>query len=110
MTVAYTYWHVSNGLRGCYMPDSAYVARVRTRRELKDALRYQDTSDGAPSNRDVASLAAAAWREWGPGRKSRKFLPMCAPYRDSDGYGLFVAPVTREEWLESAKARGQQEG
>lgn len=99
MTATYTYWSISNGLRGCYMPDSICIVRVRSRRELKSALAdHLGYGEGNPSDRSIASLAAAAWREWGPGRKSRAYLPMCAPYPRQSGYGLFCAPATKDEW------------
>lgn len=91
------YWLIANGMRGCYMYDSFHFVRATTRRELKEALRYQDPSENAPSERAVASLAAAAWRMWR--NKPCEAYPMAAPYKREKHYGLFVAPASRAEFL-----------
>lgn len=100
------YFQISNGLRGMYMPDSAYAIACATRRELKEALEQEarDIRDAGAiglSKRAIAALAAAQWRD------KRNYLPYAAGYRwreQSPGtapYGLFVAPLSRAEYLES---------
>ncbi len=95
------YFHISNGLRGCYMPDSAYTLRADTRRELKAALEEEAESlrsagyHGLGKAR-IAWLAAAVWRD------KRASLPYCVPCsleRGSADYGLFAAPSSRADWL-----------
>ena len=97
------YFTIYQGLRGCYMPDSAYIIRATTRRELKNALEWEadsirDAGGVGLSKRAVASLAAAAWRDRG------RVGEIVAPYRwagqDSYPYalGVFTA-ATRAEYL-----------
>lgn len=98
------YFHISNGLRGCYMPDSSYVLKADTRRELKSAVQYEadsykDAGFIGANKRAVASIAAAAWRDKAFG------LPYCLPVapnhaRGNYAYGVFVSRATREEYLE----------
>lgn len=102
MTAAYTYWTISNGFRGCYMPDSIHTVRVHTRRELKEAMLGNDTSDNAPRERAVAAAAAAAWRMWGPKSADRHcglYPCIATPYLRTAGYALFVGPASKDEWL-----------
>lgn len=95
------YWRIQHGLRGCYMPDSQYVIHATTRRALKEALQAEAAEHGEvmPSKRDIASLAAAAWRQWHKRPDRVHQMPM-AINNGSVGYGLFVAPATREEYRE----------
>lgn len=103
------YFHISTGLRGCYMPDSVYVVRCDTRRDLKAALEYEAATirDSGLyvgcSKRDIAALAAIGWRE--ARKASPAILPHVAPYRakgqDHYPYGVFVSVATRREYLES---------
>ena len=99
------YFHVSNGLRGCYMPDSAYVLKAETRRELKQQLQFEadQLKDGMVglSKRAITSLAAQAWRE--AQKPNPAVLPFCVPYGRFKGdayYGLFASVATRDEYLE----------
>lgn len=74
------YFSIYQGLRGCYMPDSAYVIRANTRKELKSALAWEaesirDAGGIGLSKRAIASLAAHAWRN----RKGS--CEIVAPYR-----------------------------
>jgi len=98
------YFHISQGLRGCYMPDSAYVARVETRKELKSFLESEardirDAGYVGLGKRAIAWLAAECWRNRG-----KVTLDFVAPYRDKSQihypYGLFCSPASREEWKE----------
>ncbi len=102
------YFRIMQGLRGCYMPDNAYVLRADTRRELKSALEYEfcdlvDAGAVGLSKRALASLAARAWR-------SPSVYDCVAPYRwryQSPGrapYGVFVSRSTRREYLDQEEA------
>ncbi|TIT73389.1 MAG: hypothetical protein E5W57_28230 [Mesorhizobium sp.] len=83
------YFHIMTGLRGCYMPDNAYVIRVDTRRELKAAIEDEarlcrDSGFVGCSKSAVASLAAAAWRE--AHKRNPSIYPHVAPFGDSCVY------------------------
>jgi len=102
------YFQISQGLRGMYMPDSSYIIRADTRRELKSALEWEardirDAGGVGLSKRAIASLAAAAWRD----RKSSNPYGFIAEYRwryQSTGtapYAIFVNNATRQEYKES---------
>lgn len=99
------YFLIMSGLRGCYMPDSSYVTKCDTRRELKSALseeaRHRDDMVGL-NKRDIASAAAKAWRE----RKSKScYAVALIPYGEKPGnypYALEVCTATRSDYLEQA--------
>lgn len=100
------YFSISNGLRGCYMPDSATVARVDSRRELKSLIletAEYAAAGGFYNKREAASVAAAAWRE--ARKKSPAYLPFCVPMgmqrNGGRPYGVFVSVASRAEWEES---------
>ncbi len=99
------YFHMSTGLRGCYMPDDAYIVRCNTRRELKAAIEsearaYKDAGFVGANKAAIAYIAAIAWRN------RRKFqLPYALPLapshaRDNYCHGIFVASADRSEYLE----------
>jgi len=102
------YFHISNGPRGCYLPDSSHVVRVDTRRELKRILQGEAdsmTDAGFIGNqkRLVASMAAAVWRN------KRSSLDYCLPFapshaRDNYAYGVFVSRATRSDYLEQEES------
>jgi hypothetical protein len=101
-----TYFHISTGLRGCYMSDNSYVVRVRTRRELKSALtdeaaRYRDAGYVGASKRAIATIAAEAWRA----RKHYQLpyaLPVAPPHAPRNYCeAVFVSTATRDEYLAS---------
>lgn len=104
------YFTISSGLRFCYLPDSAFVARVDSRRELKPLLADESerTREGLAfggSKREVAWLAAQLWRESSPRFKGKRSpYPYCLPFGDKRGegrhYGLFASIATRKEWEE----------
>lgn len=105
------YFHISQGLRGCYMPDSSYMVKVESRRELKAALESEardirEAFEAGCNKRQIAWLAAAVWR------KPESFYPFVAPYGNRSGsainycFGLHVSPATRAEFLEYCKAEG----
>jgi hypothetical protein len=95
------YFHISQGLRGCYMPDSSYIIRADTRRELKAALDWEardirEAGFVGCNKRAVTWLAAQAWRNAGN---------HVVPYRNNhkgSGYafGLFCTQATRAEYLD----------
>lgn len=102
------YFRIFQGLRGCYMPDSSYVIRAETRRELKDALEWEaesirDAGGVGLSKRAISWLAAESWRNRKNG--SGEYV---APYRwkgqDSYPYALGVfTGATRAEYLEESE-------
>ena len=60
------YFFISEGLRGCYLPDSAYILETKTRKDLKSALEAEayyirDAGFIGCSRKAVASLAAECW-------------------------------------------------
>jgi hypothetical protein len=62
------YFTIFNGLRGCYMPDSAYIIKADTRKELKSALQWEahsirDAGGIGMNNRAIAWLANIAWKQ-----------------------------------------------
>lgn len=93
------YFHISYGLRGCYMPDSAEVVRVDTRRALKeyvsDLVAYLDYPFGG-SKAAVAEVVATAWRspkEW------RDFVIPLAETKGAYRFGVFISNSTRADYL-----------
>lgn len=98
------YFHVSSGMRGCYMPDAARVVRVETRRELRDLIQsevdFLDYPFGG-SKVDVARVAATVWRDMRARRPA--YLPFVVPLGDRRGsrpFGVFVSHATRRDYLE----------
>lgn len=108
------YFHISHGLRGCYMPDGEpYVVMARTRRELKEAIKSEaDTVDSGMtlglSKRAIAAFAAECWRE--AHKASPAYLPYCLATKErgqsSYSYGVFCSVATRRDYLEH-EARAQ---
>jgi hypothetical protein len=103
------YFHISSGLRGCYMPDDAYVIRVETRRELKERLEYEassmrDAYRYGGSKKAVAELAADAWRFAQRGNSFTRSIPFG---REPGNYpfGLFVSGATRADYVEFQKEK-----
>jgi hypothetical protein len=102
------YFTISAGLRGAYMPDSCYVMRAQTRRELKAAIEqeardYREAGFIGANRRAIARLAALAWREAQKPRPA--YLPYALPLapahaRDSYCHGIFVSAATRAEYRE----------
>ena len=106
------YFHISSGLRGCYMPDNAYVVRVNTRRDLvnvldNEAAFIRDAECMGASKRDVRRVAAAIWRDR---TAKRERLDFCVPYGNRRGntsdyaFGIFVSHATREDWQDQELA------
>ncbi len=100
------YFSISQGLRGCYLPDSAYVIRVDTRKELKAALESEaysirDAGFIGANKRAVAWLAATLWRTYRKAGQMDSVVPYRNPGQNSYPYGLFGSAATRADWLES---------
>jgi hypothetical protein len=105
------YFHISQGLRGCYMPDSSYVIHAKTRRELKSAISweadsYRDAGFVGGSKRDVAAFAAMLWRN----RRKPETYPYALPFarRGSDNYshGIFASNASRQDYREYIESAG----
>lgn len=107
------YFHISHGLRGCYMPGGEpFVVMCRTRRELKEAIAGEaamlDSGETVGlSKRAIAAFAAECWREAHKVRPA--YLPYCLPTKEpgqtSYYYGIFCSVASRKEYLEQ-DARG----
>jgi len=104
------YFTIMSGLRGCYMPDSAYVVACSTRRELKSVIASEASgwADGftGGSQRAIAALAANAWRE--AGKRRPDWLPYCLPLspngnRGNASHGIFAGVATRREYLDHCR-------
>jgi hypothetical protein len=99
------YFHISTGLRGCYMPNESYIVHVKTRRELKDAIayeaeRYRDSGYVGANKKAVATIAALAWRN---AKTRRDYLPYALPVapphaRDNYCEAVFISNATRDEY------------
>jgi hypothetical protein len=100
------YFTLYHGLRGCYLPDSAFIVRATTRKELKSALASEayyirDAGMVGCNKRAIAWLAAAAWRN-----RRKASGEYVAPYRDARhthypyALGVFVG-ASRADYLAS---------
>lgn len=99
------YFTIMAELRGCYSDnESAFTIKADTRRELKAALAHEmsDLRDAGAvglTKRDIAWLAASAWRAY---KKGGNF-PFVAPFRyehqTGRPMGLMVYDATREDYL-----------
>lgn len=101
------YFTISTGMRGCYLPDTAYTFKANTRRELKEALadeyRIQVTEGECFGNRDmVATVAAAAWREAKKARPSiyDHVVPFAMKRQGAAAWGIFCSVSTRADYVE----------
>jgi hypothetical protein len=101
------YFHIAQGMRGCYMPDNSYVVRVDTRRELKaivesEARDLRDAGMVGASKREVTATVADAWRNLRAAKLSP--YPFVVPYGVRAGghrpYAIHIGHATREDWLE----------
>ena len=103
------YYHISTGLRGCYMPDNSYIIHVKTRRELKEYIEseanlYRDAGFIGANKRAIASIAATQWRD------KKNYFPYCLPLapshaRDNYCHGVFVSNATRDEYKQWLKEK-----
>lgn len=100
------YFFISNGLRGCYMPDNIFVIKCDTRKALKAALTWdardmREALGFGGSKRVVAHVANAAWKA-----RKRSTLDFCIPFGREKGnypFGLFVSPASRADYLAQAE-------
>ena len=108
------YFTITQGLRGCYMPDQAYTIQAKTRRELKSALQWEadsirDAGGIGMNKRAIAWLANAAWKE--SHKRNPSIFDFVAPYRwqyqDSRPYGLFCSVSNRSDYLEYVRESEQ---
>jgi len=85
------YYTLMSGLRGCYMPDSVYVLKCTSRRELKAIVRDEcEHVEKRPSQRAIASYVAEVWR------RNDLFYPLVLS--TGEGYGLHLSNATRREY------------
>lgn len=94
------YFHISNGLRGAYMPDNGAIIRADTRKELKRFLEWEarhmrDAGFTGASKRALATLAADAWRNAGI---YDSVMPLKPEGSDSYCYGLFVSNASKADF------------
>lgn len=107
--MTYRYFFISNGLRGCYMPDNIYVARFTTRRQLIDLIENEsrdmlEAYGFGYSKRDRVAIACRIWRE-ATGRAPKTRLDHAIGFgrtrSTSDRpFGLFISHATCADWLE----------
>lgn len=98
------YFSIYQGLRGCYMPDNAYIVKADTRRVLKAALQWEadsirDAGGIGMSKRAIAWLANAAWKN----RKNMRgeyVTPYRWAYQDNypNALGVFTG-ASRSDYL-----------
>lgn len=98
------YFHISNGLRGCYLPDNSFVVAVPTRRELKQIVESEcdnmrEAFGFGGSRKEIAAEVAFAWRYF------RKTFCIAIPFGRSRSttdrpFGVFIMSATRDEYLE----------
>lgn len=102
------YFHIAQGLRGCYLPDNSYVVKVDTRRELKaivedEARDIRDAGGIGANKREVAATVADAWRNLRAAKRSP--YAFVVPYGFTPGgmrpYAIQISHATRADWLAS---------
>ena len=102
------YFHISSGLRGCYMSDNAHIARFQTRRELLAFVEYEardmiEAYGYGYSKRDRAAIVARIWREVS-GKLPKSFYDHvigfgCTRNTSDRPFGLFISHATRADYL-----------
>ena len=104
------YFSISQGLRGCYMPDSSYILSVKTRKELKQALESEayyirDAGFIGCSRKAIAWLSAVCWKN-----RAKSTLDFVSPYRDRSAnrkteypYGLFCSSASASDYRDYCK-------
>jgi hypothetical protein len=103
------YFHVSHGLRGCYMPDNSEVIKVETRRELKthvsnEAKDMREAYGFGGSKKEIATFVVDCWNE--AKKPNPGYLPYCLPFGRKPGdypFGIFISVATRREYLDYVK-------
>lgn len=104
------YFHMSSGLRGCYIPDNMSVMKFDRYRDLKmyvasEAAIFRDGNYFGLSRKAIAAFATQLWTE--AQKAKANYFPYCLPMRpahsDQYSYGLFGSVATRAEYLEYEK-------
>jgi hypothetical protein len=94
------YFNISNGLRGCYMPDNSFVVEADSIAGLHVVLegeaRYMvDAGYKGASKYNIKRLAREAW-------ENNSYLPCVCPLKPAHtsdySYGLFVGTCTKDEY------------
>jgi hypothetical protein len=108
------YFHIMTGLRGCYMPDNAFIIRAKTRRELKETLAYEaekfrEAGFIGANKKAIATIAATAWRN---AKTKRDYLPYALPLAPAHAprnycHGIFVSNATRADYVAFVKESEQ---
>lgn len=101
------YFTIYQGLRGCYMPDSAHIVKADTRKELKRNLQWEadsirDSGGIGMNKRAIAWLANAAWKAR---KTSGEYVaPYRFAYQDSFPYALGVfTGASRSDYLNQSE-------
>lgn len=103
------YVHVSNGLRGCYMPDNSSIMEFATRKELKSFLvsesdDMRDAYGYGGTKQEIASVAAFAWKNRKKGWNYDIAIGFGRSRAANDRpFGLFLGHATRHEFAEYLK-------
>lgn len=102
------YFHISVGLRGCYMPDGAFVVKVKSRKELRaivsdECYHAREAYGYGGSQKEISWMCAKMWKETKAKRPS--YLPYAIGFgrtRDANDrpFGVFVRHATRTEYVE----------
>ena len=107
------YVTISNGLRGCYMPDSCYVAKFTTRCELK-AFIANECSDmreaygHGGTKQEISAIAAYAWKMRRNGWQYDLAIGFGRSRAANDRpFGLFLGHATRREYSEFLKSESE---
>ena len=112
------YFHVSHGLRGCYLSDGEpYVIRCDSRRQLKQTISDEagmidpDGSLIGFSKKAIASFANECWQE--AKKKHPAYLPYALPYksRGERQYhnAIFVSVASRHDFVEYVNKENSDE-
>lgn len=101
------YFHISQGMRGAFLPDNAYIVKVDSRRELKaivesEAESIRDAGFYGANKREVASTVADAWRN--TKAKVKSPYSFVIPYGMNKDryrpYAIHIAHSTRADYVE----------
>ena len=97
------YFHISSGLRGCYMPDSSYVVGCITRANLKAILmdecyRSREAYGFGGSKKEIIAVAAQMWRG-----ERRDYLPFAIGFGHTRAandrpFGVFISRSTKADF------------
>jgi hypothetical protein len=106
------YFFISNGLRGCYMPDDVSVQGFKTRRDLLACVEHEaremiEAYGFGYSSVTRHAIVAQIWRE-AVGRATKQRLDHVIGFgrtrSTSDRpFGLFISHATRRDFLDYCK-------